>query len=719
MKFATLLTVAAVASLAVAEPQPIKPQASTDTAVPISNRFFDMPPAKRTPGGNSGFGLGNPIDGAASVPSASGNGARGRGLGRRGADDLDIDEFVPRRLRRQIRRRVRSIARGDGLEDEDVDEDELAARRRRRIARIRALRRRARRRIREVAKSADDEELDAGARRRIRRRLVQQLKRRPRGRKFRVRTGEGKALDCFCRRAGRVAGRRVRGRGLRGANRRRGIPSKLRAFCNKLVYVNGKPSFNKSPRTRLLPYTKPKFPATARATRNGGLVIQRDGAARNLESGALHKYGFQTASAVKIPKKAKLVRFYAQVRFREGKEAAAASGTTPAKKCAVKHAAVSFYYGSRRVGGRVFRDASLPVGKWLPISVTARAGALPSGPQRITLQGAHNFADNDECRDNLEFEVRRIMTCANTKRTLFQTAAKPQFATSSAAFAVSEDAVAQDPADYHADYSASKDAADYHAEDGADYADYSATEDAADWADYSTEDAADYAEDGADYADYSAEDAADYAEDGADYADYAAEDSLEEAEDAGDYADYSTEDAADYAEDGADYADYSAEDAADYHADYSTEDAADYAEDGADYADYAAEDSLEEAEDAGDYADYSTEDAADYAEDGADYHADYSTEDAADYAEDGADYADYSVEDGADYAEDAADYADYSTGAQAQSGYNYYVVGSEDAADSTRQAAVPATFYGPALPPGWNGGGATSPNTIIVVRPGK
>ncbi|ORZ40914.1 hypothetical protein BCR44DRAFT_1102465 [Catenaria anguillulae PL171] len=220
------------------------------------------------------------------------------------------------------------------------------------------------------------------------------------------------------------------------------MPSRLRAFCNRLVYVNGRPTFNGAPRTRLLPYTKPQFPATASAA-NDALIIQRNGPARNLADGALHKYGFQTATPVIVPRRARMVRFYAQVRFTENP----ATATLP-NKCRVKNAAVSFFHGAKRVGGRVFRNGKLPIGKWVPVAVSTRAGKLARGPQRITVQAAHNFQGDAECQDGLQLEVRRIMACMNTRRTLFQTADQ---AAEAADFAVEdafdEDAIDEDGAD--------------------------------------------------------------------------------------------------------------------------------------------------------------------------------------------------------------------------------------------------------------------------------
>ncbi|KAI9223863.1 hypothetical protein BC828DRAFT_395691 [Blastocladiella britannica] len=230
---------------------------------------------------------------------------------------------------------------------------------------------------------------------------------------------------------------------------RNGVPAALRGFCNQAVYINGRPTFAGAPATQLLPYTKPSFPATARATREGGLVIQRLGTAKNLAAGALHKYGFQTAEPVTFPGTAKLVRFYAQVRFGAhpsllSAPPAAVNGTvtadatvnvtatrngptTPILPCAVKDAAVSVYYGAKRMGGRVWRahanaTAVVPMGRWIDVAVTVPGDVIAVGDTaaaRITVQGAHDFVGAQECTDGLTFEVRRVLACANTKKMLF------------------------------------------------------------------------------------------------------------------------------------------------------------------------------------------------------------------------------------------------------------------------------------------------------------
>ncbi|KAL7752556.1 hypothetical protein RI367_002090 [Sorochytrium milnesiophthora] len=180
----------------------------------------------------------------------------------------------------------------------------------------------------------------------------------------------------------------------------------LGGFCNRLVYVNGRPTYAPNTNQTVIPYIKPAGPALAKMGDSNSVLIGRSGPAVPLAAGT-YKTGFQVAVGVPTPNAAAGAHYYAQVRF----------GTNPATPlgCPIQSLAVSFYHGPTLVGSQSFRLGSDTIGPWLPVTSKYTSAQLPQGKFPLSIQAAHSLATPKYCSDSLTFEVRRILVCDNTQ----------------------------------------------------------------------------------------------------------------------------------------------------------------------------------------------------------------------------------------------------------------------------------------------------------------
>ncbi|KAJ3347684.1 hypothetical protein GGF32_006773 [Allomyces javanicus] len=239
----------------------------------------------------------------------------------------------------------------------------------------------------------------------------------------------------------------------------------------------------------LRPFVDPPLAYKIRLEPDGSPMLVRGGMAPG--RGVVHRYGFQTATPLVVPKDAEDAIIQAQVRLWSPKP-------NPGM-CETGIMSVNFLHGDRSLGGEYFRNSGTNGLQLLKVQVPV--SALSPTPAPITVQAAHDHENPGKCLDLASLMVRGLDVKFN------------RVVKGMRRYSVSEDAFDDDAwdetydgGDFSVANEAGSTADDDESEDASDGEAYSVSEDALEgddmWEDmydseaYSVEDA--YTEDAAD-----------------------------------------------------------------------------------------------------------------------------------------------------------------------------------------------------------------------------
>ncbi|KAJ3354124.1 hypothetical protein GGF32_002693 [Allomyces javanicus] len=312
----------------------------------------------------------------------------------------------------------------------------------------------------------------------------------------------------------------------------------------------------------LVPFVDPPFPAAIQHGADGSVRLVRKGPTKG--NGVIHKYGFQTAKPLVIPRGTKYVTFLAKIKAQAMKpvprKTAARTGAKTLPTCHKSDTAITVFHGGKPLGGLRFPKGSHGSDKYETLRLRVPVSKLSHTSAPITLQAAHDHASTIKCMEHSILQLKGFKVQfhdtlpARKTKTTAEAGAKAKFSVSESGYDYtsfddtwdeSYDDMWED--NYEGDFSVEDAYDEDAADDEYDGGDFSVSEDAAYEGDDMWEDMYDGDFSVADGAG-SANDVDDEAEDAYDGGDFSvSEDAWEDNYDGGDYSveDSYDEDAAD------------------------------------------------------------------------------------------------------------------------------------------------------------------------------